>query len=235
MYAFPHILEAEEIWIEYGTGKNLQYLPIHLIYSNLPTGVPELIPFLHCFTGCDTVSSFYGIGEKMAWKTWMSYRDVESAFQEFSKMCTTINLDSVAFNVIERFVVLMYHASSSAELVNHARRIMFTQMSRNIEHIPTTSDALLQHVKRAMLQCNIWTNCLMKNPQTYDPCQWGWKKDDSTTFKPLWITRPDVSKHCQELVSCKCKERCTQCRCTKSGLRCTLLCACEGYCSRVFN
>ena len=54
LFAFPRIAEAEELWIEYGSGKNLQYLPIHELYSKLPTGVSELIPFFHSFTGCDT-------------------------------------------------------------------------------------------------------------------------------------------------------------------------------------
>lgn len=147
LFAFPRIAEAEELWIEYGTGKNLQYLPIHELYSKLPSGVSELIQFFHSFTGCDTVSSFSDIGKKIAWKTWMSFRDVDLAFQEFSNMSTTaVTPDSVTFSVLERFVVLMYHTTGTTEHVNQARRILFTQMSRNIEHVPPTADALLQHL-----------------------------------------------------------------------------------------
>ena len=144
----------------------------------------------------------YTSWEKNAWKTWMSFRDVDFAFQEFSISATTVMADSIAFSVLERFVVLMYHATSTAEHVNQARRILFTQMSRKIEHIPPTADALLQHLKRAMFQCNVWRNCLTKRPSVNDPRQWGWKTDDGTTFKPLWTTIPDVTKHCQELEMC---------------------------------
>ena len=44
LYAFPH-MAVKELWIEYGTGKYLQFLSIHELYSNLPSGVPDLMPF----------------------------------------------------------------------------------------------------------------------------------------------------------------------------------------------
>lgn len=129
----------------------------------------------------------------------------------------------------------MYHSTSLAENVNEARKIMFTKMNRNIENIPPTSDALLQHLKRKIYQCNIWKNCLTSKPLLQDPCDWGWKQTDNATYEPEWTTLPDMSTNCQQLVICKCKERCFRCRCVRSALRCTLLCSCEGHCSRNHN
>jgi len=65
LFAFSRTPEVEELWIEYGAEKYIQYLPIHELHSKLPSGVPELIPFFHAFTGCDALSSVCGIGKKL--------------------------------------------------------------------------------------------------------------------------------------------------------------------------
>lgn len=52
IYAFPYMLEnIEELWVEYGTGKNLQYLPIHQIQQKLSPSVPNLLPSFMLFRG----------------------------------------------------------------------------------------------------------------------------------------------------------------------------------------
>ena len=60
-------------------------------------------------------------------------------------------------NEIERFVVLLYHFTSSLSKVLEARKTMFTSGNRNIENIPPTMGALVQHVKRDVYQAgHIW-------------------------------------------------------------------------------
>ena len=54
--------------------------------------------------------------------------------------------------IIERYVVLMYDKSSGLDSVNECRRVLFTKKNRASENLPPTSDALLQHVKRAICQ-----------------------------------------------------------------------------------
>lgn len=199
--------------------------------ADIPSGVSNLLPFFHAFTGADTVSSFGGIGKITAWKTWMSFRDVDTAFQEYSTMSQHLSQNSDNFLILQRFVVLMYHASSSAETVNEARRILFSQLNRPIESIPPTSDALFNHLKRAMLQCFVWTNCLTRESVSPDPCEWGWKKIGEI-YEPVWSANADMTiDKLQELIACKCKLNCTRCRCVKTGLSCTLLCTCEGQCT----
>ena len=48
----------EELWIDFGTGKHRQFVPIHVIFSNLGQSKALGLPFLHAFTGCDSVSYF---------------------------------------------------------------------------------------------------------------------------------------------------------------------------------
>ena len=65
----------------------------------------------HALTGCDTVSSFAGIGKKTAWAAWNVYPDVTEAFEELMHMAYPIS--DRTLEVIERFVVLMYRPKQS--------------------------------------------------------------------------------------------------------------------------
>ena len=59
-------------------------------------------------------------------------------------------------DLIERFVVLLYDRVGSTSSVNHARHWLFTKKGRPIDNCPPTADALLQHIRRAILQSSIW-------------------------------------------------------------------------------
>jgi hypothetical protein len=59
--------------------------------------------------------------------------------------------------IIERFIVIPYDRTCASETVNAARKELFTQKGRQIDHIPPTSSALTEHFKRAVLQAGyIW-------------------------------------------------------------------------------
>ena len=62
-----------------------------------------------------------------------------------------LNEDDIA--QIERYTCLMYHKASGLSSVNACRRQLFVQYGRSIESCPPTQDALIQHIRRAMLQC----------------------------------------------------------------------------------
>ena len=56
--AFAKKLEVKELWVAFGVGKHLRYLPIHKIAGSLTTQQCEGVPFFNAFTRCDTVSYF---------------------------------------------------------------------------------------------------------------------------------------------------------------------------------
>ena len=54
------LLENTELWVAFGTGKLLRYIPAHDIATALGDEKARSLPMFHAFTGCDTVSSFAG-------------------------------------------------------------------------------------------------------------------------------------------------------------------------------
>lgn len=226
---FSQIQGIEELWIEYGCGKYRKLIPIHGICSKLAPEISRNLISFHSITGCDTVSTFCGIGKKTAWKVWMSFREIDGVWHQ---LCTgTSEIDDKCHDLLQRFVILLYDQASDLQSINDCRRVLFTRKNRAIENIPPTADALTQHIKRATLQARIWNNSLIAQYTIPSPSNWGWKDSSGGSYRPVWTTIPEVSKHCVELTSCTCRKRCTSCKCVKMQIPCTKLCVCEGQCS----
>ena len=93
----------------------------------------------HAFSGYDTTSSFQDRGRKRAWEAWNLYPELSQTFQDVSSnKFKPMAIDSAAFKVVERFVVVLYGKNSSAASVNTARRELFTKKARTLENIPPT-------------------------------------------------------------------------------------------------
>ena len=76
----------------------------------------------------------------------------------------------------------------------------------------------------------VWDNYQAEN-NLKSLTQWGWQKDGSSTWQPLWSTLSDASMACSILLHCGCLKAYTgRCKCNRAGVRCTALCKCEGGC-----
>jgi len=230
--AVASVLKECEIWVAFGHGSKVRYIPCHLISAELGDDASWGLLFMHAISGCDTVSAFFGIGKKTAWAVWQSMPQLTPTFVSLSRAPAQISQDDM--DQIERYVVLLYQRTSALCHVNEARKQLFTN-NRKMENIPPTLHALEQHVKRAVYQAgHIWGQSLVGKPNVPSPDIWGWErvKDDSP-WTPCWSTLPEAAKGCQELLKCGCKKECTKrCTCVKANLPCTQLCFCSGQCNR---
>ena len=73
-------LDVSELRIAFGTGKHLRFLAAHKMARSLGPDHCIALPMFHSLTGCNTVSSFGGRGQKTAWDTWKVYEEVTKAF-----------------------------------------------------------------------------------------------------------------------------------------------------------
>ena len=222
--------ERIELWVGFGTGIHLRYIAAHEIARKLNPQVSSALPFFHAFTGCDTVSCFYGKGKKTAMDTWKCFPAVTTTFLSLGSTPSEVNDTCMA--TLERFMVLLYDRTSAKTAVDDARKQLFVKKGRQFDNIPPTRAALLEHSKRAVLQAGyIWGQALTPSPTLPSPQDWGWTLDGGL-WRPFWTTLPDVMGSCQELVRCGCKKGCRrQCSCIKASLRCTALCKCPDECN----
>ena len=165
-----------EIWVGFGTGTHFRYIAAHEIARTLKPQVSRALPFFHAFTGCDSVSCFYGKGKKTAMDTWNRFPEATTAFLSLASTPSEVSDTNMA--TLERFVVLLYDRTSEKTVVNDARKQMFVKKGRQFDTIPPTRVALLEHSKRAVLQAGyIWGQALIPNPTLPSPQDWGWTLD----------------------------------------------------------
>ena len=230
--AISSIFQNCEIWVAFGHGNKLRYIPCHLIASELGKDASCGLLFFHAVSGCDTVSAFRGVGKKTAWAIWRSMPHLDQVFARLSR--TPNQISSEDLDQLQRFVVLLYKRTSHLSKVNDARKLMFTQ-NRRMDNIPPTLHALEQHVKRAAYQAgHIWGQAIIGNPELPPPNMWGWHREtDNSAWTPYWTTLQEAANACQELLKCGCKKSCSnRCKCIKANLQCTLLCTRLGQCNR---
>ena len=73
-------LSLVHLWIEFGTGKDRRWLPIHDYANALEERVCSGLLFWYAFTGCDTASSVCGRGKLSAWDVWKAFPEVTETF-----------------------------------------------------------------------------------------------------------------------------------------------------------
>ena len=73
------------IWVEFGQGQSVRWLPIHDMVVNLSPEKSSGMLFFHAFTGCDVVSAFRGKGKKTAWQAWDVFPEVSPVFTKLSQ------------------------------------------------------------------------------------------------------------------------------------------------------
>ena len=111
--------------------------------------------------------------------------------------------------------------------IDAARHLLFSKTGKPAAMTPT-SDVLRFHLKRVHYQSMIWRNAHCPTPELPAPSEMGWRLVDSE-LQPVLMTLSPIPNSCLEMVTCSCRKQCKtrRCKCQKSGLRCTSMCACQ--------
>ena len=91
------------LWIEYGRGRHIMTLPLHQIADHLGSSARGL-QYLYAINGCDTVSSFRGIGKRTAFHI--------SKHFEFLAQLSNVNYSSFNLHIVESFVCRLFDRKS---------------------------------------------------------------------------------------------------------------------------
>ena len=229
-----HQLKLSELWIGFGSGKTFREIPIHQISQELRPQRCQALLFFHSFTGCDVTSAMFEIGKMTAWNARATFPEITDTFIAITQDPTSLTLDSLHMQRLERLTVLMYSKNCRSTSVKEARMLLFTVGLKPLESIPPTQHVLFQHTKRALLiAAFIWKKSQSKTSNIPNPSEWGWEWNDRTmAWVPYWTNLPDASKGCSLLLHCGCLVACKgNCKCHWAGLCCGPLCKCEGGCT----
>ena len=164
---------------------------------------------LHAFSGCDTTSAFNGKGKKSVWQAWHVYEDIRDIC--VSRQSSLPDVEDDHFKKMERLTVILYDKTSPLRSINDTRRELFCHKNRAMDKLPPTNDALLQHVRRAVYQAGIWMTSTQMELVIPSPHDFAWTKI-SDLWVPVWVTIPEASRACRELIKCSCKGDCSICQ-----------------------
>ena len=104
-------LPRDELWITFGSGKNVQNILALTIAMSLGPDKASTLPMFHAPTGFDTVSSFRGRGKKTAWDVWNLFSQLTPVLKVLKASPQEITEECMA--VLERFVVLIYNRKAA--------------------------------------------------------------------------------------------------------------------------
>lgn len=126
----------------------------------------------------------------------------------------------------EKFVCRIYNVHKT-DSVDAARHILFAKSGKP-ETISPTSDALRFHLMRVHYQAMVSRNAHCAKPELPAPVDMGWEHSNSG-LKPILMSLSPIPESCLEMISCACQKQCStrRCKCRKSALRCTAMCACR--------
>ena len=216
--------------------KNRTVIHINEVVKKHAKVMPNLLA-MHALTGCDSVSSFSGIGKTTALKQLQSFANPI----ELGNPSTP--LDEVVNSCLP-YVCHLYR-QQSCDSLNTIRTNIFTRQIAGKRHsppklssLPPTMPAFKLHCARAHYQAVLWNSAGMFSPPELDPLEFGWEKRYSL-LQPVHL--PDgqavIPNEVLHIISCGCKSGCRSalCNCSKFSLACTEFCKCKakGNCENV--
>ncbi|KAG5896864.1 hypothetical protein JTB14_017678 [Gonioctena quinquepunctata] len=137
-----------------------------------------------------------------------------------------LKADSEHFKKLERLTAVLYDETTPFNSINQLRKELFCQKNRAMDKLPSTGDALLQHIRRAVYEAGICTTSTKTQQVIPSPHDSAWDKV-LESWVPVWMTIPEVSRSCRELIKCSCKGDCSNCKCGKANLDCSPLYKCK--------
>ena len=216
-----------QLFVSFGYGKTRRVIDIQKVCQALGPQRCLAIPLWVALTGCDSTSSMRGRSKRTSFNEWKkSCAVVTSAMNKLLETpFSMLQMESQQFKQLESFFVDIYGGGSTS--INEQRKEMFCHRNQNPEMIPPTQNALYHHCQRALYQASIWKSANVAEMKAPDPTKHGWRKEGQRLL-PVWISIPEVSIACQELLKCGCKRPCgNACSCKKKSLNCTALCKCN--------
>ena len=221
-----NISDVKRLYFLTGTGKNKRMLNITSINNCLGPKICTALIGLHCFTGCDSTSAFFGKGKVRAFNLLLSKEKYKDTFSKLGDDFFIAQSDDL-FIKLEEFVCDLY--GDDGRNINEARYRLFCRTSATEENLPPTKSALLQHAKRACYQAAIHRRSLNPKIDFPSPVGYGWNLTKDLDLEVKWFSEATTSINLHSIVTCGCSTGCesARCSCKKNDLPCIELCQCK--------
>ena len=190
----------------------------------------------HVLSGCDTVSTLYGIGKGTVLKVLKSGKhtlnklgNTEKPFEEVLQQSTSFIASCYGYHNENNMSSLRYKVWTNKT----ANRKL--NSAPHLRVLPPTSEAFEQHVYRAHLQAAIFKFALHPDPPDLNPLDYGYYMNADTKKLELIGIPINVSpapESILKMIKCGCSSSkpCStaRCSCYAARLSCSVFCSCHG-------
>ena len=208
-----------------GCGKTVRYIPLHILHERQGQDVCNVLPALHCLTGCDATSK---VGTK---KAALKAQPTQLLRNFGREMTITPETKADA----EKFLVLVLSETSQFSSFSHLRaKIYHLTKASSHQNLPPTSEGLLPHIMRTLF--GTYSIIHLFQPSIIDPLHFGYQLENDClvpvtgckTLNKRWT------------VTCNCG-KCARatCPCGMEEVGCTPFCKCmklqDDACTNPYN
>jgi len=149
----------------------------------------EAVLGFHCFTGCDSTSSFCGRGKNKPLKM---MGKCEEYINAFAALGSSNEVSESVAEVLGSFVCHMYGKKDALQLgisLNDLRYQIYCNKAGKVkcQALPPCLNVLEQHIKRVNYQTQIWRKCLEASVDPGNPAEHGWCIDENG-LSIKWMT-----------------------------------------------
>ena len=206
-----------------GTKTRVRMVDIARVSTVLGSEMCSLLPGLHAWTGCDTVSALANQKNKS-----LENCAATSIYRQAS-LGSSWSLAPETFSLIQKFTCQLYSKNTKITKVNDLRYQVFCAKNGDVEsgQLPPCEDTLRQHTLRANYQAAIWRHSLESLPDIPEPSAGhGWELNTEGDLTIQWMIGEAAPNAVLSLISCKCTRSChhSDCSCMLNGLKCTMAC-----------
>jgi len=215
-----------------GTKERRHTVLLQPIYDQLgPEKAAALINW-HALTGCDTTGHIAGKGKKGCFTAFLASNP--TVIDALIGLGEGPEPSLAVINGCEEFLCSLFCPRKLQITQAHNLRWQLfktLKAEQGVETLPPTHGAWLEHIKRAHVQANVWSQDLVLNPVVLDPLQLGWQLQDGK-LQPIMTKEAPGPEAVMRLVRCCCASSTTacsrRCSCRQNNLVCTELCHCAG-------
>jgi len=219
-----------------GTSEHRRKVMMKPIYDALGADKASALINWHALTGCDTTGHIQGTSKKGCFTAFLN--SSPAVIAALSGLGEGAEPSVEVVKGCEEFLCsLVCPKRLNIYQAKDLRWYMFKRLRRDqgVDKLPPTEGAWFEHIRRAHIQANVWSQDLVLNPVNLDPVILGWKLEDNKLFPVLSKEAPAPDSVVQ-LIRCNCgstnvdsTKKCSRrCSCRQNNLVCTELCHCAG-------
>ena len=111
---YCRIPSLHELWVQLGKGKDLKYIAVHRIASNLGVMSASALPSFHALSGCNTTSSIFGKSKNMFYDAWKLFPEITKVFVKPASVQQKSEIYEEDIALIEQYFAMMYSRTCNA-------------------------------------------------------------------------------------------------------------------------